>query len=462
MLAFKMKKPMQQMGMERQLLSKVDVERWGPAGREIIQKIDGMRERMREASQSYSEKGAAECREVMGRYQALVFQGGVVCQGIDLKPLQLGFRWADAFEPAIFACEFDWTFERACVIFNLAASISFLATHEDRTSPDGLKTACALYQQSAGALHMLQDIVKAAPWRTGGAGSSVSADLAADTISSLESLMLAQAQKCFFEKAEGDGMTTKVLAMLTAECAALYDDVGLRIDEAKSRSRPISSMTTEWLAVVQWNRLLFDGLQHYYLAKLHEEANEYGKALARLAYATDQCARAVNACAGSSPVLQELFKRHFAICKEAHTKAKKDNDLVHYDKVPDVRTLPKPDRKCMVKATTPSELGAVEPPTPLPPKAAAPPAAPEPPTVPADPPAAPAVPVGEALATQAEQLDLSASEPPPPSMEDAETAGVVELVSMGFSEAAAKDALRKSGGSVQAAADMLLSAGGAV
>ena len=45
-----MKKPVQNMGIERMLLSKVDVEKWGPAGRELVQKVNGMRERMKGAA----------------------------------------------------------------------------------------------------------------------------------------------------------------------------------------------------------------------------------------------------------------------------------------------------------------------------------------------------------------------------------------------------------------------------
>ena len=231
--------------------------------------------------------------------------------------------------------------------------------------------------------------------------------------------MLAQTQKCFFEKAEGDGMTPKVLAMLSAECAALYEDVGIRVEEAKRRSRPISSMSDDWLDVVQWNRLLFDALQHFHLATLHREKSEFGNELSRLTYACDKSAMAVNACANANPALQELFKRHYAICKEAHTRAKHDNELVHYAKVPDIKTLPKPERKCMVRSTSPPEILNLEEP-----KAAA---------------AAP-----------------GRGADPPPSFAVAETAGVAELVGMGFTEEAARDALDQCGGSVQAAAELLL------
>ena len=413
MLAFKMKKPQQEMGLERLLQGKIDDAKWGASGRDLIAKLDGMRGRMKEASQSYSEKGAEECREVFGRYQALAYKANFVCEGVDLKPLP--FKWADAFDTSEVSSISDWNFERACVIFNLAAAISYLATHCDRGTAEGLKTACQLYQQSAGALHEVHELVKAGAW-------SATADLASDTIQALESLMLAQAQKCFFEKAEGDGMKHKVLAMLSAECAALYGEVSLRIDEAKSRSRPISAMTAEWLDVVQWNKFLFEGLQAYYAAQTNVDAAEYGIALSRYTYATDQCARAVNACKQASPALQEVFQKWYAICKEAHTKMKKDNDNIYYEKVPDYKTLDPPERKCMVKPNPPVELGNLEDPVPL-------------------------------------MGSLSVSEPPPPPFAAAEAAGVEQLVAMGFAKDKAEEALKKSGGSVQVAADLLVQQG---
>ena len=138
MLAFKMKKPQQEMGLERLLQGKIDDAKWGASGRDLIAKLDGMRGRMKEASQSYSEKGAEECREVFGRYQALAYKANFVCEGVDLKPLP--FKWADAFDTSEVSSISDWNFERACVIFNLAAAISYLATHCDRGTADGLTT----------------------------------------------------------------------------------------------------------------------------------------------------------------------------------------------------------------------------------------------------------------------------------------------------------------------------------
>lgn len=73
--------------------------------------------------------------------------------------------------------------------------------------------------------------------------------------------MLAQGQKCFYEKAARDKMKPAIVSKLAAEAAALYESVSLRIAEAHGRSRPISAMGSDWLDVIEWNRLLFDGLQ---------------------------------------------------------------------------------------------------------------------------------------------------------------------------------------------------------
>jgi len=53
-----------------------------------------------------------------------------------------------------------------------------------------------------------------------------------------------------------------------------YGDASVRASltwQAKQRARPIAAMSSDWLAVVEWNYLLYDGIQHLHLGKLHEE-----------------------------------------------------------------------------------------------------------------------------------------------------------------------------------------------
>ncbi len=440
MLAFRMKRPLQNMDISKLLTPHIDQEKW-PEGRDILETASGFRERVMQASQSYSEKGAEECREVFSRYNVLAYKASCIAGGTALKDANAEFQWADAFDDQPTAIA-DWTYERTCILFNLAASLSFLATHKDRGTSDGIKEAAKLYQQAAGVLGEVKNMVRAGAWK-------VSADLSEDTVSSIEILMLAQAQKCFYEKAVRDGLKDHVVAKLAAEAAGLYADVSNRISNAKERSRPIARMSGEWLEVVEWNKLLFDGMQHYYQATAHEEAHEYGLQVSRLTYATNRCAEAVNACATASKPLQEQFVRAHASCLQKHTKAKHDNDIVYTEKVPAPNTLPKLERRSMVKPISPDEILDLEQHAPTP-------AAPSVSRASSEDVAALRSEMAEMRASFTSASSDAAPADAPPSFDDAEAADVAALTRMGFEKAAAEVALQKAGGSVQKAADILL------
>jgi len=75
-----------------------------------------------------------------------------------------------------------------------------------------------------------------------------------DFLNDMLAFLIWQAQKTFCEKAERDGLSTKIVAMLTAECAGLYLETKLRIDEVWHQSyvsRPlglcISAIRTMYL-----------------------------------------------------------------------------------------------------------------------------------------------------------------------------------------------------------------------
>jgi programmed cell death 6-interacting protein len=113
-------------------------------------------------------------------------------------------------------------FERAALIFNLAALYSQLAEHENRSYVDGIKQAInsyqvrvlpntirdrghscwlALYQLAAGTLSFLrtQVLPKLA---YSPEDEEIPLDLSSAFVQGLEWLMLAQAQECVWQKAK--------------------------------------------------------------------------------------------------------------------------------------------------------------------------------------------------------------------------------------------------------------------
>ena len=58
----------------------------------------------------------------------------------------LSFSWYDAFQPKKKSTQTNIHFEKAAALFNLAAVISQMALACDRTSGEGLKQACGMFQ----------------------------------------------------------------------------------------------------------------------------------------------------------------------------------------------------------------------------------------------------------------------------------------------------------------------------
>jgi len=421
----------------------------------FIEDLDAWRERMRTCN--FQDKAGIECRDDMLQYYKKAMQAHEIFEGTGLN---ISFRWRDSFDRDQVAAGVDFSFEAVCALYNVAAATSFMATSEDRSTDEGIKKACATFQEAAGILDKVKELVKA------GAFPENTPDLSVTCLDALHFLLLAQAQKCFYEKAMRGGMKDAIVAKIAAECAGLYADASTKLTSAKL-SGPQSQ---SWLDVVEWNKKLFDGMQNYYAASIHHDANEYGKELSRLTYACNRVGEAVLMCKKAPRDLQQQFVDAHASCMAKQAAAKKDNDLVYNEKVPPTETLPALERKAMVRPTVSSGIDLEVPPLPAavsrqPTPAAeasavaevmqhlamsesAPPSRQPSGAAAAPPPAPPA-----AAAAAAEPPPP----PPPPSFDAAVGDSVQQLMAMGFPRDAATAALQQAQGNVEAATDILLS-----
>ena len=351
------------------------------------------------------------------------------------------FKWHDTFDTKSamtrsvnVMTSSDWALERAALLFNIAAAQSYAATKEDRTTAEGTRQAAKLFQEAAGSLDAVREITTSAPWL-----ERRTSDLSNEFLEGLSTLMLAQAQKCFYEKALLASMKDATIALLAAECAALYEKVSFQLNQ-RSLSQAYRDLAKEWLGVIEWNRRSFDGVQHLYAATACEERTEYGSQVSRLLFATQRCSEAAELCRHADSALQTQFQKARALAQERLAEAQRHNDTVYFDKVPEYASLPKLERKAMAKPIRIQQLDVAQP---------------EP---------APATLLSEAAAAAAmAELNVSpggqesrTEEPPPPSFEDAMSAGVQELVQMGFEQETAETALGKANGSVREAAEILL------
>lgn len=202
------------------------------------------------------------------------------------------------------------------VLYNLGALYSQLALSLNRTTSEGLKTACNYFCLGAGVIAHLKDHV--VPEMR----STPPEDMDTMTLESLQQLLLAQAQECFWQKAVMDGLKDASIAKLAATVSDYYSAAG---DFAVKSD----AITTEWIHHMTAKHHHFAAAAQYRAARDSLEKRKYGEEVARL---RDSLAcvnealkegRWINSAVLAD--LQALKSR----AQEDLKRAEKDNDIIY-------------------------------------------------------------------------------------------------------------------------------------
>ncbi|CAI5744940.1 unnamed protein product [Peronospora destructor] len=262
------------------------------------------------------------------------------------KPLQLQFTWTDSFCPRKKSTQAGIFFEKAAVMFNVGALESQLGVQTDRSTVDGLKTACHHFMRAAGAFREVKDkiIDQTVGIRT--------PDVSAEGLGLLTYLMLAQAQACFYEKAIKDQMKDAIKAMLVQQALDYYESA---LEFCRS-SALAEAIDTSWRAHLQFQVHCMRAATQYWQGKASKAAaldrgEGYGEEIARLVAADAECKEAFKVVAQnklptslfqSAQALQRVVREHLDV-------AKKDNASVYLENVPKFSDLPAVGKAAMVK-----------------------------------------------------------------------------------------------------------------
>lgn len=234
-------------------------------------------------------------------------------------------------------------YELANIVWNLAAMYSQLAFSANRSTQDGLKAAANNFCLAAGSLNFLRtDVVP-------DMRSTPPEDMDIMTLESMEQLMLAQAQECFWQKAVKDGMKDGVIAKLAAKVSDLYaeaGDYGVQTD----------AVQTEWIHHMTAKHHHFAAAAQYRAALDCLEKRRYGEEVARL---RDSLSCATEALKESKYInktvlgdLQGLKNR----VAEDLKRAEKDNDMIYLIPEPPKSELKPLDRATMVSSKVPPQI----------------------------------------------------------------------------------------------------------
>ncbi|VDB87112.1 unnamed protein product [Peniophora sp. CBMAI 1063] len=255
--------------------------------------------------------------------------------------IRVNFPWCDAFTTKKIV-QTSLAYEKASIIFNIAATHSAIASSQARSDPEGIKRAFYYFRCSAGMLTYINDNFLHAP----------STDLSREVIKFLVGVILAQATEVFFEKCRDEKKANVLLQRVASQTASMYTSLTEEVKEFMGKG----IFDRNWVTVIQTKAKYFTSLTHYYRGLTDHTAGKYGDALVRFQLA-DTNAKEANRIASSfgtmflpqmSPnlppdagqSLADLLKAHAALMADKRAEAQKDNDLIYNAVLPTPETLP--------------------------------------------------------------------------------------------------------------------------
>ena len=254
---------------------------------------------------------------------------------IPFAQAKIYFKWLDAFDKggwlgedfAAYTMSTSLVYEKACVLFNIAALSTQLAGAQEQEQEEGLKRATQLLQSAAGVFSAMT-----IPLPATSTEQKPTKDLSPACLEALASLCLAQAQDCVLQKALRDQKKPVVVAKLASHAKKLYLETGLAlgVEEVKGM------WESHWVGRVEGRGRECRGLVELQQSLVCKEAGRHGERIARLQ-------EAVKHLAGSKDLLAEA---------EAGLKeAVKDNEFIYHERVPAVDSLDPVVGAAVVKAT---------------------------------------------------------------------------------------------------------------
>jgi len=271
---------------------------------------------------------------------------------VNWKALQ--FTWYDSFQPKKATSQTDLEFERANIVYNLAALESLAGMQQDRSTIEGMKLAIASFQKAAGLFQSLEQSKDEEARRIKG---PLTADLSPEALIMLRTLMLAQAQVCYFEKATKDNLKPTVLSKLACQA-------GLFFEQALTQARlPILAgiLDKAWALHFEFHRREYEAWAEFHASRAMKiQADEtsvgYGDEIIRLRKAGVAVRAACDfASKNKLPVgllqaMQQLMKR----IQVEEARAMDENNKIYMSSIPD--SVPALEGHALAKPIVPDDV----------------------------------------------------------------------------------------------------------
>lgn len=255
--------------------------------------------------------------------------------------IKVTFPWHDAFTNKLIT-QTSIAYEKASILFQIAATHSAIASSQSRSDPEGLKRAFYYFRTCAGMLHYINENFLHAP----------STDLSRDVVKFLSSVILAQATEVFFEKCTDEKKGNALVSKVGAQAASMYATLCEEVKEFMGKG----IFDRNWITLLQIKAKYFSSLSQYYRGLADNAAGKHGDALVRFTLADNYAKEASrtassfgssfvpsmspNLPADAGPSIQERTKAHSVLCTERKNEGQRENDLIYNAILPSPEALP--------------------------------------------------------------------------------------------------------------------------
>ncbi|PPQ99317.1 hypothetical protein CVT24_009185 [Panaeolus cyanescens] len=281
--------------------------------------------------------------DLTGKSRDLLYKyfGQLELLELRFSEIRVNFPWRDAFTSKLIT-QTSIAYEKASILFQIAATHSAIAASQSRSDPEGLKRAFYYFRTCAGMLTYVNENFLHAP----------STDLSREVVKFLIGIILAQATEVFFEKCTDEKKSNALVSKIASQTASMYTSLTEDVKEFMGKG----IFDRNWVTLIQIKAKYFSSLTQYYRGLADNTAGKHGEALARFIQAETLSKEANRAAtnfgssffpnmspnlpadAGSS--IQERIKAHMVICTDKKSEAQRENDLIYNAITPAFEALP--------------------------------------------------------------------------------------------------------------------------
>ncbi|KAF9238046.1 BRO1-like domain-containing protein [Melanogaster broomeanus] len=299
-------------------------------------------------------KGAGS--DITGRDLLYKYFGQLELLELRFSEIRVNFSWNDAFTNKV-TTQTSIAYEKASVLFQIAATHSAIASSQNRSDAKGLKLAFYYFRTCAGMLTYINENFLHAP----------STDLSRDVIKFLVGIILAQATEVFLEKCIEEKKANTLVAKIASQAASMYTSLSEEVKDFMGKG----IFDRNWVTLVQIKSKLFGSIAQFYRAQVDDKAGNHGEALVRytlaetLAKEGHRSAQSFSAIwshvsptlpADAGTSILERTKSHLQVCTDRKNEAQRENDLIYNAVLPSPDALPNIDKASVATPITIQEV----------------------------------------------------------------------------------------------------------